>query len=186
MSYYDRNQAESSRPKRTPKRYAASWTNQPLSNEQKAKLSIAARAAYEIQSEAGLVDAPLDDWRRDQTKIACGVASFRDATNTHFRSILAHFLRLSGRVEDAEKIWKTTGRVAGSNQIGDTHENREVARAILTRLVADSRGLISQGYVTAIAADKFPGKDLQHLTAGDLQDLVITIKARLAQKDCKP
>lgn len=176
MSYYDRSASASQNARRTQ---APSWSNKLLDNAQKAKLAIAAKSAWDIQSKAGLADADFDSWRRAQTKIACGVESFRLATNNHFRSILAHFLRLAGRVAEADALWQKTGRVAGSSQAGDTHENREAARAILRNLIAGSKGLINVAYVNAIAADKFPGADLSALTALDLQQLVITVKARI-------
>ncbi|MBV5332131.1 hypothetical protein JZU54_00765, partial [bacterium] len=71
----------------------------------------------------------------------------REATNQHFRSIEAHFARLCGNEKKAQSIWQKTGRVQGSTEAHDTHENREVARAILRDLVAASNGLISEGYV---------------------------------------
>ena len=179
MSYHDRS--NSPEPKQRPKR-AAAWTTKLLSNDQKTKLSIAARDAWAVQTKAGLVDGKFDDWRYTETEIACGTRSFRECRNTDFRPILAHFLRLAGKTAEAEEIWKKTGRVAGSNQIHDTHENRDVARAIIRDMVAGSNGKISQAYVMAIVANKHPGVSQENLTARDLQNLVFTLKARLRNK----
>ena len=182
MSFYDRSNTPEPRQSKTRPQRAQSWSTKLLSNEQKAKLSIAAKDAWDIQSKAGLVDGKFDEWRYAQTKIACGVESFREATNSHFRSILAHFLRLAGKTAEADAIWNKTGRVAGSTQVQDTHENREIARAIIRDMVAGSNGKISQAYVMAIVANKHPGVSPENLTARDLQNLVFTIKARLRKK----
>lgn len=182
MSYYDRSNSPDPRQAKPRPQRAQSWTTKLLSNEQKAKLSIAAKAAWDIQLKAGLVEGNFDAWRYAQTKIACGVESFREATNSHFRSILAHFLRLAGKTGESDAVWKKTGRVAGSTQVQDTHENREVARAIIRDMVAGSNGKISQAYVMAIVANKHPGVGPENLTARDLQNLVYTLKSRLRNK----
>lgn len=183
MSYYDRNSSAQKPPRRraaaAPATKAVSWTNKRLDNGQKAKLSIAARVAWDIQSQAGLVDGKFDDWRHAETKVACGLESLREATNAHFRSILAHFFRLAGKIAEADAVWAKTGRVAGSTQVHDTHENREVARALIRDLVTGSNGRLHPAYVAAIARGKFGNEDLLALTAKDLQDLLFTLRARL-------
>lgn len=178
MSYYDRASSSVTRRKRPATTGAAAWSNKPLSNSQKAKLAIAARSAWAAHTQAGLTDENFDDWRHAQTRIACGTESLRSATNQHFRSILAHFLRLAGKTSAAEAMWQKTGRVAGSNQIHDTHENRDTARALIRDLVANSHGRITDAYVAAIVRDKFAGTDYYNLTALDLQQLLYTLKAR--------
>jgi hypothetical protein len=182
MSYYDRASTSDFQQSKPRSQRAQNWTNKLLSNEQKAKLSITAKAAWEIQSRAGLVEGNFDDWRYAQTKIACGVESLREANQSHFRSILAHFLRLAGKTAEADAVWKKTGRVEGSSQIADTHENREVARAIIRDIVAESKGKISEAYVMTIVASKHPDVAPQDLTARDLQNLVYTLKSRLRNK----
>jgi len=175
MSYYERNQSRS----RPPVKRAENWAKKPLSNPQKAKLSIAAKAAWQIQVTAGLDDGSFEDWKHAQNKIACGFESIRDATNSQFRSILGHFLKLSGKTSEAKKIWKTTGRVTGSSEIHDTHENRETARVIIRDIIEKSAGRINDDYVTAIITDKHAGRPYLDLTAKDLQQLVFTLKTRL-------
>jgi len=122
-----------------------------------------------------LVDGPFDDWKYEQTEIACGQPSLRAAKDSDFRPILAHFLRLAGRVKEADEVWAKTGRVSGSDQIGDTHENREKARAIIRDLVVNSQGLINDAYVSKCVN----GRDLMDMTALELQQLVSTLSARL-------
>lgn len=178
MSYQKRQDSSSPKPRRT----AAQWAQQPLTHNQKATLSMAARSAWEVQQKAGLADGDFETWRHDQTEVACGLRSLRDASNSHFRSILAHFLRLAGKEADAAKLWAKTGRVAGSSEVHDTHENREAARAILAQVVLGSSGKISDNYVAAIAKAKFGDADIYRLTARQLQDLTITVKARAQRK----
>lgn len=184
MSYHERTHAakypRKSAAKPRPAKAAAGWSNKLLDNQQKAKLSIAQRAAYDVHQQAGLVDGmDFNAWKYQQTDIACGLESLREATNKHFRSILAHFLRLAGKEAEAAALWARTGRVAGSDQVNDTHENRDVARAIIRDLITKSNGRLNPPYVAAIAKGKFGEPDLDKLTAKNLQDLVFTLGARL-------
>jgi len=183
MSFAKR-QSDSQKPDRQPKpSKAQNWVTKPLTHPQKAQLSIAARAAFDIQSEHGLTaDLSYDDWRYRETEIACGKSSLRECTNREFRSILARFLQLAGKEAEAAALWKTTGRVKGSDEIHDTHENREVAKAIIRDKIAASRGAINDAYVAAIVRNQHQGKTIHDLTASELQALVFTIVNRLEKK----
>jgi hypothetical protein len=184
MSIFTR-QAESAKPDKKPAVKAArNWVNKPLTNPQKAQLSIAARAAFDVQSQHGLTnDLGYDQWRHAETKVACGKSSFRDCTNKDFRSILARFYALAGKQKEAAEIWKKTGRVEGSQELNDTHENRELCKALIRDKIAASNGAINDAYVAAIILDKYQGKTIHDLTASELQQLVFTITARLAKKE---
>ena len=158
---------------------AKSWSTTPLSNIQKATLSIAARAAFDIQDRCGLVTEKFDEWRHLQTRIACGIESLRRCNQNHYLSILGHFQRLAGKESAAQSTWSKTGRVAGSTEASDTAENRETIRWKLDQLIATSGGLISDSYVAAIIRDKYQGRALTSLTSNDLQRLFFTIRTRL-------
>lgn len=185
MSILQRQSDESKQPRKPAAKAAQMWVTKPLNNAQKAQLSIAARDAFKVQESHGLTESNFDTWRHEQIHIATGeqCAGLREATNKHFRSILARFLALAGKEKEAAEIWKKTGRVNGSQQVGDTHENRELARAIIRDKIASSQGVINDSYVAAIIRNKHQGKTLHDLTAGELQQLVFTITARLAQKE---
>lgn len=156
------------------------WATKPLTNTQKAALAIAARAAFDLQNKLGLTgDLNLADWRHEECKTACGLSSFRELTNTNFRSVMARFLALAGKPDEAKKMWAKTGRVQGSDEHADTHENREVAKAILRDLIASSQGRISDAYVAKIIRDKHPENTLENLPASALQKLIFTIQNRL-------
>lgn len=182
MSYYDRKMSSPKPASKQVARSAEQWATKPLSGLQKAQLAIAARSAYEIQKEAGLIDLDFEQWRHEQVFIACGKAGLREAGQAHYRSIKAHFLQLSGKAEKAKNQWAKTGRVKGSEEVHDTHENREVSRAILRDLIAGSHGAISEAYVAAISRNKFEGRDIYNLTARELQQMVMTVRARLRKK----
>jgi hypothetical protein len=181
---FQKRQADNAKPARKPATKAAkNWVTKPLTNPQKAQLSIAARAAFDLQNEHGLTgDLKYDDWRREQTEIACGKDSFRDCTNREFRSILARFLQLGGKEAEAAALWANTGRVEGSTELNDTHEQRELCKAILRDKITASRGVISDAYVAAIVRNKHQGKTLDDLTASELQQLIYTVVNRLAKK----
>ena len=61
MSYYKRTEKES--PRWALKPAGKSWgDNTPLSNPQKATLSMTAREAWVVQERAGLVEGSFEDW----------------------------------------------------------------------------------------------------------------------------
>lgn len=182
MSYYDRKSSQPKAPRKPAARTAAEWATAPLTSLQKSKLAIAAKAAWEIQHEAGLAIDDFDAWRHEQVFIACGRAGLREANNSHFRSIKGRFLRLAGQEEKARETYAKTGRVEGSDEVHDTHENRETARAIIRDLIQGSGGVIGDAYVVAIVRDKFGGRSLLDLTASELQGLVKTLRTRLRAK----
>jgi hypothetical protein len=182
MSYFDRRSPGSKPASKSSRRVAADWATAPLTASQKTKLVIAARAAFEIQREAGLAGDDFEAWRHEQVFIACGRAGLREATNAHFRSIEGHFARLAGNEKKAREKWSKTGRVQGSTEIHDTHENRDLARALLRDLVAGSAGLISDDYCEAICRDKSEGRGLFEASARELQNVVITVTSRLRAK----
>ena len=177
-------QSEESKPARKPKPAAAqNWVTKGLTNPQKAQLSIAAREAFDVQSQHGLTgDLSYDDWRHAETKVACGKESFRDCTNKDFRSVLARYYALAGREKDAAALWQKTGRVKGSEELNDTHENRELCLALIRDKIKLSNGAINEAYVAAIVRNKHQGKTIHDLTASELQKLVYTIQARLSSK----
>ena len=182
MSYYDRKFSSQKAPAKPSAKPAEQWATKPLSGVQKAQLAIASRTAWGIQREAGLAGDDFDVWRHEQVSIACGRAGLRDANQTHYRSILAHFQKLAGQEAKARETWAKTGRVKGSPEVHDTHENREVARAIIRDLIAGSDGVIGDAYVAAISRNKFAGRELLALTASELQQMVITLRSRLRAK----
>jgi len=183
MSYFKR-ELDASKPARKPAVAAKNWATKLLDNEQKAKLSIAGREAYRIQSENGLThDLSFDDWRREQVQIAVQKAGLRECTNNDFRAVLARFYRLAGRETEATELYAKTGRVKGSDQMGDTHENRELCKALIRDKITASQGAISEAYVAAIVRNKHQGKTIHDLTASELQQLVYTITARLSKKE---
>lgn len=71
-----------------------------LSNEQKARLAIIARRAYDAHQKAGLIDdgVSFDDWRHVECIAATKgrVTGFRSATNRDFLQLRGHFALLAG------------------------------------------------------------------------------------------
>lgn len=170
-------------PVKAKKKAAREWTAKPLSNAQKMRISIAARDAFKVLQHLGLDDnMKFDDWRHFVTKKCCGIASLKEATNNQFRIIYGTFLQLGGKEKEAQVFLGKTGMVKGSDELKDTHERREQARFLISNLIGKSDGLITHEYMVSIAADKFNNKPLADLTASQLQDLFITLNARLQAK----
>jgi hypothetical protein len=103
--------------------------DQPLSRNQKTKLSILAREAYQKHLETGLIDEDVDfdDWRHEEVREATNgrCQGFRSATQRHFRQIRGHFAMLNGDVsgafrdavrdEPAQADWETNWKLLERN-----------------------------------------------------------------------
>lgn len=76
-----------------------------LSNDQKTKLSILAKRAFDKHKESGLIDdgVRFDDWRHAECVAATKgrVTGFRAATNRDYLQIRGHFALLAGDVVTA-------------------------------------------------------------------------------------
>jgi len=77
-----------------------------LTNEQKKRLILAARNAYETQHYLGLTDDPFDVWRKGALWDAVQVGSFREVRQRQYNAALKHFLALAGRRAAAERVRK--------------------------------------------------------------------------------
>lgn len=193
------------------RRNAATSGGAPLSARQKAVISQTARAAFDFQDRAGLVDGFGSDskrfeaWRRDQQAAAVGISSLRECGNNHYRTLMAHFLCLAGKDDSAFRLQVKTGRVKDHGAPEDTHENRETRRALILQALLDHAhrcdpahaqhdpaaaaasaskgGIITSGYVITLAKAKCRGRSLDSLTATQLDQILYTIKNRIAARE---
>lgn len=188
-------------------------SGKPLSNAQKAAISQTARQAFDIQDRAGQVDGwgsdskRFETWRREQQAQAVGIASLRECGNNHYRPLMSHFLCLAGKHDTAFTYTVKTGRVKDHGQAEDTHESRETRRALIMQALVDhghrcdnlsdryephtaasvaaKGGLITAGYVIAIAKGKCRGKALDSLTATQLDQILYTVRNRISAREGK-
>jgi hypothetical protein len=200
--------AKAERPRRRP---VASSNGKPLSNPQKAAISQTARDAFIIQDRAGLVEekgndtARLAAWRHNQQVEAGFPASLRDCGNNHYRGLMAYFLCLAGKDDSAFRYQLRTGRVKDHGAIEDTHENRETQRKLImdallehgrrcdpahadydadiAAKVTEKGGIITAGYVIGLAKHKCKGRSLDSLTAGELWQILYTVRNRISAKE---
>lgn len=202
----------SASPRRGSGHRVASSSGKPLSTRQKAVISQTARQAFDIQDRAGLIDGSavsdskrFETWRRAQQAEAIGISSLRECGNNHYRPLMAHFLVLAGKDDSAFRLAVRTGRVKDHGAIEDTHENRETQRALIMQALVDhshrcdalhkdydadiaakveaAGGIITPGYVIAIAKNKCKGRGLDSLTARELSQIHWTITNRIAAKE---
>lgn len=91
-------------PKKAPKhktgRPSRNWSDRPLTNYQKSRLSILAKAAYALQQKHGLIDPGItaENWRISESITASG-ARISEACQSHYRPLRGHFLALSGKTD---------------------------------------------------------------------------------------
>jgi len=183
-----------------------------LSKLQKARISQVAREAFDHQDGLGLIEAEgasdsarFTAWRREEQIKAVRIESLTNCGNQHFRPLLAHFLCLAGRDDQAFKYQLKTGRVKDHGALDDTVENRETQRTLIVQeltahaakcnpkaeawdptiaaKVTEKGGLICANYVIAIAKSKCKGRSLDSLTATELRQILFTLRNRIAARE---
>lgn len=141
----------------------------PLSQLQKAKLAQLARRAWQHLGKTAAVPLPdFDAWRRDQVFAACGKHGLTEATNADFNLIAAHLHSLLG--EDG---------VALNELLRAGTEQRRQMEVVLLRELAGAG--LDQRYAETIARARF-GANVSNLNDAQLQQLLITVKARAKSK----
>jgi hypothetical protein len=138
----------------------AGW--KPLSKEQKARLSMLARKAAEVQRVSGGYKA-VDAWRHEISIRACGVR-ISEATQAHWADLKSAFEDLGGR---PEKAFSTQMR-AGDNK-------RRVAMWKLTQAL-NAKGLAPE-YAGKICRAQFKCQ-LEEASAKQLWCLFYTVTNR--------
>ena len=151
-------------------------------------LVMAARSAFNRQSECGLVDdgETFDAWRHRQCMDAVGRPGITACNHGDFRPLLAHFQTLSGDDAGAFANLLKTGKPTDHPAPGDTHEARrilahQIAQAIEAHtqlaaadpatlspqeaarkaaIAAKGKGPISIGYVVYLVRQKTRRPDL--------------------------
>ncbi len=184
-----------------------------LSKLQKARIAQVAREAFDFQDRLGNINAipglteskQFEAWRRGEQLAAVRIASLTECQNEHFRPLLAHFLTLAGRDDEAFRYQMKTGRVKDHGPVEDTHENRELWRAKISQAliehagkliegaptynariaaaVAENGGQIRTGYVLAIAQRRCKGRSIASIQAEELRWVYLTLVNRIAAKE---
>lgn len=138
----------------------ASW--KPLSKEQKARLSISARKAAEVQG-VSLKGKDLAEWRQEVSIRACGVR-ISEATQAHWADLKSAFEDLGGKPEQAFLT-----------QLREGDNKRRVAMHKLQKEL-EAKGL-AIGYAAAICKTQFK-LPLDQASAKQLWCLFYTVKNR--------
>ena len=101
-------------------------------------LVIAARKAFDRQSEAGLVDdgETFDSWRHRQCMEAVGKPGITACNHGDFQPLLAHFQTLAGDDSAAFRSLMKTGKPTDHAAPGDSFEvRRQIAKSIADHLL---------------------------------------------------
>lgn len=122
-------------------------------------LVMAARAAFDIQEEAGLLapEETFDSWRRSQCLACVGKPGLTACHHADFQPLMAHFKTLSGNISDAFSAHLKTGRQTSASAADDTLEARrilahQIASAVRAHTAAG--GKVGVGYLVAIVRAK--------------------------------
>lgn len=173
---------------------SAKWHFTPLTNDQKARLSILAKEAWAIAQGRGAVEdgVKFDDWRYTQQLEACGVASLRDANQSHFLNLRGKWFTVIGNLELAfydllnageqnEKTRQMKWRLMGFVAVLADGIKAEKARI---QIVIDEAQAAKEAwsYTLALAADKGQGRRLESFGPDDLEQLCHTVINRANAK----
>jgi hypothetical protein len=110
-----------------------------LSPAQNTTLLLDAREAFHYQVACGNIPAAanFDAWRRDQVMDETGLGGLSKIGNSHFRSVKAKFLELSGRWDEAMPLRLQTGPKTDHGDPEETHEASEQVVALIRKALAD-------------------------------------------------
>lgn len=139
-------------------------SNSPLKNVQRAAISIEARKAYEIHLRAGLVEPSMtaDEFRHTECWKAAKVSGASQARQSHYATLMGHFLQLQGRSADAYRYHVRSGQEI---EVDATQTAWHLTRAVAALGIAVSAsGRLRPGepaeqggrrYLVEILRDKF-------------------------------
>lgn len=98
-----------------------------LSAPEVRKLVMQAKDAYATQLAQGRVEPgqSFDDWRHEQVFNVAGVDGLSKLSRSQFRAVLAHFLTLHGRDDEAFQVLAKTGKKRDHGPAGETYESAE-------------------------------------------------------------
>jgi hypothetical protein len=167
----------------------------PLSNKQKALLSIAIKAAYEVaQRHHATDDLSLEEWRHEQVQKVTGCAGLSKAQQKHYRALKNHFETLAGKpVNFVQAV--LAGKPTKASPEADTYEARQIQIKLIWDNLLD-HGLrmqklgrvtecITAAYVEKLAQAKYKIDHTQYhrLTLTQLKQLLFTVRNRIASKE---
>jgi hypothetical protein len=153
-----------------------------LSRPETTKLVMQAQEAFHYQTVLHNIEpgTKFDDWRRDQVMACVGLPGISKIGRSHFRAVLAHFLALSGRDDEAFELLNRTGKKRDHGNPADTHESAEAivshirlaldnhAKAVVT----DPKGHIHTGWFLACARQRTGKPTLTMATLAERLDPV--------------
>lgn len=168
----------------------------PLSNAQKAAISILRKQAFEAAKGRGAVDDDMsfESWYRAEMLDAAGVESLTDATQPLYLAIRGRFFTILGNLEQAfydflnageqnearkNMAWRMMGQIAHlSEALEGRHERLRIITPGLAANTAEQAARNAWNYAASIAKDKFKGKRIEALNADELEQLGFTLTNR--------
>lgn len=152
----------------------------PLTAEQRQRLAIAARRAYDAQAAVGIIEGEtFDEWRHACVRDATGRAGLTDLRQRHYGPMMARLIALAGG-SPRRRDWRAAGKPAARD---DADRAR---RALKDECAAwaDVFGGAAQAdaYATSLLA-KIHKTDWMGATARQLWQVLFTIRNRARAKN---
>lgn len=175
-----------------------------LSRGETTNLVMAAQEAFNYQLVLKRVEpgTTFDAWRRDQVMDAVGLPGISKIGRSHFRTVKAHFLTLSGRDDEAFALLQKTGQKRDHGNPTDTHESAEALVAKIREALADHATVpaealqkgkthITAGWLVAAARQRTGKPTLTMGTMAERLDPVIIVgllshlRNHIARRECR-
>lgn len=177
-------------------RATAGAASRPLSNEQRMRLAIAARRAFEAQREAGLVSAEetAATWRRRHAMMAVERPGVRQCVNEDYLMLMAHYADMHAlalkKLCDFGGAMRLAARSEGLRRRADAlrtealTEQRTWAQARLEKEYAAASDVIERpaAYVSSIARARFKTATLADLSERQIWMLIFDLRRNAARR----
>lgn len=168
-------------------------TNSPLQNVQRAAIAIEAKKAYEIHLRSGLIDHSMtaDEFRRVECWKAAKVEGASKAKQSHYATLMGHFLSLQGRAAEAFKYHLRAGRETEVDAPQTAWHLTKAAASLGKALAKKKRcgamtpELAGRAYLLGIARDKLrrPNLTWEGLITSDADTMTrMTFEANTQRK----
>jgi len=175
------------------KKTAATNTTKERGNMKPAEirpLAIAARKAFELQRDRGIIDdgASFDSWRYTQCMTAVGKPGISSCDHKDFRPLLGHFQTLAGDDSSAFESFMKGGKPTDHAEPGDDHESRRNLVFVIAEKLEDHAHLAetSEAQLIAEGADAWYRSTPDILFPGPNADWLRNIRARKAAIAARP
>lgn len=149
----------------------------PLTSEQRQKLAILARHAFERAMEGHALPCPcFDVWRHEQIRLCTERAGIRECRQEDYDVVKAHFLRLIGQPAMAQRMQDRADVEPRRQALGKLRNECAAAADVIDH---------AEAYVAAIARARFKTRAIDDLNEKQIWGLVFDLRRNAQRRRAK-